>query len=406
LLDLELLDLELARFAEFGNLRRTSAHAAQSFFEKLQPLSSTQPGVSCSRTTHGILNHAMKKILLSIVALLLATLAAEPIEELAPLPVPMTNNAVAGIRVNGQELLYSLMGLTSQKTVNSISNSAYALNLKYNKWTVIKPVPGSGRLGAVAVGTREQIFLFGGYVPNSGGGQAIVSDVEIYDPTALRWYRGADMPVAVRDAVAGSYRDRYIYVIGGFTSTGPTNQVQLYDAEADKWMLATASPGAPVGGHAGAVVKDTIIYVDGAQKNSNPEDRRYVPSDECWLGKIDRHDPKKIQWSKLPPHPGAARYRIAAGGSERDQKVYFAGGSDTVYDFNGIGFDGKPAEPSSTVFAFDLRSNNWQTIQENAPSPSMDHRGLIIAGDGLVVIGGMSSGQKVIGNVRVLPKGK
>jgi len=355
---------------------------------------------------HDILNHAMKKILLAILTLSIATLAAESIEELAPLPVPMTNNAVAGIRVNGQELLYSLMGLTSQKTVNSISNSAYALNLKYNKWTVIKPVPGSGRLGAVAVGTRQQIFLFGGYVPNASGGQAIVSDVEIYDPTALRWYRGADMPVGLRDAVAGSYRDRYIYVIGGFTNAGPTNQVQVYDAEADKWLQATASPGAAVGGHAGAVVRDTIVYVDGAQKNSNPEDRRYVPSDECWLGKIDHHDPKKIQWSKLPPHPGVARYRIAAGGSERDQKVYFAGGSDTVYNFNGIGFDGKPAEPSPTVFAFDLRSNAWITIQENAPRPTMDHHGLIVTSDGLVVIGGMTSGQKVVANVRVLGKGK
>ncbi len=348
----------------------------------------------------------MKKILLLFLTLSVVAIAAESIEELAPLPVPMTNNAVAGVRVNGQVLLYSLMGLSSQKTVNSVSNSAYALNLKYNKWTAIKPVPGSGRLGAVAVGTREQIFLFGGYVPDPSGHEAIVSDVEIYDPTALRWYRGADMPVPVRDAVAGSYRERYIYVVGGFASSGPTNQVQVYDAEADKWLQATASPGAAVGGHAGAVVRDTIIYVDGAQKNSNPEDRRYIRSDECWVGKIDHHDPKKIQWSKLPVHPGVGRYRIAAGGSERDQKIYFAGGSDTIYDFNGIGFDGKLAEPSPTVFAFDVHSNAWETIQENAPRPSMDHRGLIVTPDGLVVIGGMTSGQKVVGNVRVLQKGK
>ena len=348
----------------------------------------------------------MKRIFLLILTAGAIAMAAESIEELAPLPVPMTNNAVADVRVSGQTLVYSLMGLTAEKTVNSVSNAAHALNLKYNKWTTIKPVPGSGRLGAVAVGTREQIFLFGGYVPDASGGQAILSDVEIYDPTALRWYRGADMPVAVRDAVAGSYRDRYIYVIGGFASSGPTNQVQVYDAEADKWLQATASPGTPVGGHAGVVVRDTIIYVDGAQKNSNPAEARYVPSDECWIGKIDHHDPKKIQWSKLPAHPGAARYRIAAGGSEKEQKIYFAGGSDTIYDFNGIGFDGKPAEPSAMVFAFDLRSNAWQTIQENVQRPSMDHRGLIVTSDGLIVIGGMTSGQKVVANVRVLPKGK
>jgi N-acetylneuraminic acid mutarotase len=348
----------------------------------------------------------MKKILLPILAACMVLMAAESIEELAPLPVPMSNNAVAGVKVNGQFLIYSLMGLTSQKQWNSVSNSAYALNVKYNNWTMVKAVPGSGRLGAVAVGTREQIFLFGGYVPSQGGGQTIVSDVEIYDPTNLRWYRGADMPTGVRDAVAGSYRERYIYVIGGFANSGPTNQVQVYDAEADKWMQATASPGAPVLGHAGAVVKDTIIYVDGAQKNSASDGPRYLPSNECWMGKIDHHDPKKIEWSKLPPHPGSARYRIAGGGSERDDKLYFAGGSDAVYDFNGIGIDGKPAEPSSTVFAYNLRSGAWETIQENAPNPSMDHRGLIVTPDGLVVVGGMASGQKVVANVRVFPKGK
>jgi N-acetylneuraminic acid mutarotase len=348
----------------------------------------------------------MRKILLLLLASSVTALAADTVEELSPLPVPMTNNAVAGVKVSGQVLIYSLMGLTQQKAWNSVSNSAYALNLKYDKWTVIKAVPGSGRLGAVAVGTREQIFLFGGYVPGANGGHTIVPDVEIYDPTALRWYRGADMPVAVRDAVAGTYRDHYIYVIGGFAKDGPTNQVQVYDAEADKWLQATPSPGTPVLGHAGAVVKDTIVYVDGALKNQSADGQRYGPSSECWMGKIDHHDPKKITWTKLEAHPGGAHYRIAAGGSEKDDKVYFAGGSDQIYDFNGIGLDGKPAEPSPVVFAFNLRSGKWETIQESAPNPSMDHRGLIVTSDNLLVIGGMTGGQKVVATVRALPKAK
>jgi N-acetylneuraminic acid mutarotase len=348
----------------------------------------------------------MKRILLLLLLACIAALAAGSVEELAPLPVAVTNNAVAGVKVNGQFLVYSLMGLTQQKAWNSVTNSAYALNLKYDKWTMVKAVPGSGRLGAVAVGTREQIFLFGGYVPGANVGQTIVSDVEIYDPPLLRWYRGADMPVGVRDAIAGSYRDRYIYVIGGFTNNGPTNQVQVYDAEADKWLEATPSPGAPVFGHAGAVIKDTIIYIDGGQKSPNAEGPRYIPSTECWMGKIDHHDPKKIQWTKIAAHPGPARYRIAAGGSEKDDRVYFVGGSDGIYDFNGIGLDAKPAEPSPLVFAYNLRSGVWETIRENIPNPSMDHRGLIVTSDNLLVIGGMASGQKVVGTVRALPKGK
>src|SRR5947209_1779107 len=211
----------------------------------------------------------MRKILVLASALLLSSiscLAAE--EQLQPLPVPVSNNAVAGIKINGQYLIYSLMGLGAQKNWSAVTNAAYALNVKYDTWTAIKPVPGSGRLGAVAAGVKEQIFLMGGYVPDPNGAQAIVPDLAIYEPVALRWYRGAEMPIAVRDAVAGVYRDRHIYVVGGFSKTGPTNQVQLYDSATDKWTSATPSPGLPVFGHAGGIVNDNIIYAGGSTMTS------------------------------------------------------------------------------------------------------------------------------------------
>ncbi len=347
----------------------------------------------------------MKRTLLTSTLVLMAwTAVAE--DQYQPLPVPLTNNAVAAIRVNGQTLVYSLMGLGSQKDWKSITNTAYALNIKYDKWTEIRAVPGSGRVGTVAVGAAEQVFLFGGYVVDPSGLEQIVPQVTIYDPIGLRWHNGPDLPLAVRDAVAGVYRDRYIYVVGGLANAGPTNQVQIYDAEAKRWLVGTPFPGTAVFGHAGAVVGDTIIYVDGAEKNQAGGKVGYVASDECWMGKIDHHDPRKIEWKKLPAHPGEARYRIGAGGSEKEGRIYFAGGSDTVYDYTGIGLDGKPAEPSAVVFAFNLKSNAWETIQQNNPNPTMDHRGLIVTSEGMVVVGGMAKGQKVVGTTALLPTGK
>src|SRR5713101_3881363 len=205
-----------------------------------------------------------RTFLMSTVFLVGLSAAAE--EQFQPLPVPVTNNAVAAVRINGQLLVYSLMGLGSQKNWSSVTNAAYALNEKYNKWTAIRPAPGSGRLGTVAVGAADQVFLFGGFVIDPSGLEQIIADLSIYDPTGLRWHNGPDMPVAVRDAVAGAYRDRYIYVIGGLSKTGPSNQVQIYDAEEKKWLQGTPSPGTPVFGHAGTVTGDTILYVDGAEK--------------------------------------------------------------------------------------------------------------------------------------------
>jgi N-acetylneuraminic acid mutarotase len=348
----------------------------------------------------------MKRALLEVFFLFLAVNFSMAADEFQPMPAPLSNNAVAGIKVSGQYILYSFMGLGPAKTWNSVTAAAYALNLRYNKWTVIKPVPGSGRLGAVAAGVKEQVFVIGGFVPDSSGRQTIVSDVSIYEPIALRWYRGADLPSAVRDAVAGVYRDRYVYVIGGFGKSGPTNQVQVYDAEADRWTQAPPLPGVSVFGHAGGIVNDSIIYVDGASKNPGREGPNYVAWDECWMGKIDHKHPEKIQWSKLPPHPGAARYRIASGSSDRDQKIYFAGGSDKVYDYNGIGLDGKAAEPSSVVFDYNFKNNAWEMLQENTQNPTMDHRELAVTGESLILAGGMGKDQQVMANVVVLPKGK
>ena len=349
--------------------------------------------------------YSMRKILLPIASLaLFITCAIAADEQLEPLPTATSNNAVVGLKVSGQYLVYSMTGMGAKKNWSSVTNAAYALNVKYNKWTAIKPVPGSGRLGAVAVGVKEQVFLLGGYVPDSSTGQTIISDVAIYEPLALRWYRGAELPIAVRDAVAGEYRDRYIYVVGGFSKAGPTNQVQLYDTLTDKWSTATQSPGSPVFGHAGAVVNDSIVYVGGAVKTSGKP--AFATSDEAWIGKIDHKDPKKIEWSKLPAPPSTARYRIAAGSSDKDQRVYFAGGTDKLYEFDGIGLDGQPGEPSPITFAYNLKTNAWETIQQNSPNPTMDHHGLAVTSDDLIVVGGMAAGQKVVGTVEVLPKSK
>jgi N-acetylneuraminic acid mutarotase len=321
-----------------------------------------------------------------------------------PLPDPVSNNAVAMLKVHGQLMLFSFMGIGPKKTSDAITSTAFSLDAKEGKWSAIHPVPGTaGRVGAMATAVHDQLFLFGGYVVDSHNGMA-VPDVGMYQPPSDRWLRGADIPLPVGDSVVGVYRDRYVYLVSGRSNRGPVNDVQMYDADKDKWSRATPIPGTPVFGHAGALVDGTILYVDGAGKNSSGSTPKYVASDECWMGKIDHHDPTKIEWTKLPNHPGTARYRIAAGGSEKDQKIYFAGGTDNPYDFNGIGYDGKPSEPSSVTFDFNLHTGKWETINENTPDPTMDHRGLLVTHEGLVLIGGMEKEQKVTARVTLLPK--
>ena len=342
---------------------------------------------------------------LLVVLSTLALAADEP--EFDPLPAPVSNNAVATVKSRSEWLLYSFMGIGAKKTWDSVSNDAYVVN-ESGKWAQARSVPGSvGRLAAGAVGGRDHVFLFGGYVIDGQGGESTLPDVNVYDPLSDRWFRGADIPVPVDDFVLGIYRDRFIYLVSGWSRDKTVQDVQMYDAAKNEWKSATPIPGTAVFGHSGALLNDIIVYVDGAYRNPAGAGPKFVASDECWMGKIDKKDPAKITWSKLPNHPGAARYRIAAGASGKDDKIYFSGGTDNPYNYNGNGYNGKPSQPSPVTFAFNLKTSKWETVNEHTPKPTMDHRGLAVKGRELIIVGGMEADQKVTARVTVLPlKGK
>lgn len=345
---------------------------------------------------------SLKKVL-TVLPLLCAITVAQEIK-FEPLPSPVTNNAVTGFKAHGDILLFSFMGVGPKKTADAITVDSYSLDLEAAKWSTIRPVPGTaGRIAAAAIEARDNVFLFGGYVIDSHGAGMAVPDVNAYDPVTDRWFRAADIPVPVGDAVIGSYQDRFVYLIGGRSNKGPVTDVQIYDSEKNKWSSGTPMAGSAVFGHAGGMVGNTIVYVGGATQTIGGGSK-YAPTDECWMGKIDHHDRTKITWTKLPPHPGSANFRIAAGASEKHQMIYFSGGTDNPYDMSGVGYDGKPAEPSPVTFAFNAHTGKWETVNENTPDPTMDHRGLVATSEGLVVAGGMAKGQQVTAKVVMIDK--
>lgn len=345
----------------------------------------------------------MRKVLgvfLPLLCVLFLLAAEQP--KIPAMPGAVTSNAVAEIK-GGLEV-YSIMGLGPKKTWDDITNKVYILHLASAKWSEGKPVPGvAGRLGASAIGAKGQIYLFGGYVVDAQGNAITVPDVNRYTPQASRWYRAEDMPLAVDSAVIGITHDRYVYLVGGRAKNGPVNNVQVYDIESNSWSQATAFPGTPVFGHAGGIADDQIVYVDGAKKNP-AGDPAYIPSDECWLGKIDKKDPNKIVWSKLPAHPGTARFGIVAGPFDRDKKILFSGGAAAVYNLKGLGPDGKPMEVSTLTFDFDVHGAKWESLEANTFDVRTDTRGVLSTPIGPMALGGMVSNTAVSARAVVLPK--
>jgi N-acetylneuraminic acid mutarotase len=330
-----------------------------------------------------------------------AIAAASDEPKIPSMPAAVSSNAVASLQ-NGL-IIFSMMGVGPKKTWDDISNQVYVMRLASAKWTTGSAVPGvGGRLGAVAVGVRGKIFLFGGYILDNQGNQITVSDVNGYVPEEHRWYRGEDIPVPVDSAVIGLNHDRYIYLVGGRSKSGPVNNVQVYDAVKNSWSQATPLPGTPVFGHAGGLADDEIVYVDGAMKNP-AGGVPYVVSQECWMGKINKKDPDKIEWSKLPMHPGPAHFGIAAGALEKDRRIVFSGGSAAFHDFKGVGYDGKPVEASTVTFDFDVHNSRWETVNENTFDPRMDGRGILETPIGRLVLGGLVTNTAVTARVQVVP---
>jgi len=342
----------------------------------------------------------MKKLALLLLPVCAIFLLAADQPKIPPMPIAVTNNAVAALR--GGLDVYSLMGIGTKKTWDDITNKVYVFHIVGAKWAEERPVPGvAGRLGASAIGARGQIFLFGGYVMDGQGNQITVPDVNSYVPGDRRWYRGADMPVPVGDAVIGVNQNRYIYLVGGRSKEGPVNNVQVYDAEKNTWSQATPLVGTPVFGHAGGVADDAIVYIDGAKKNSE-NGSPWVTSDECWLGKIDKKDPTKIAWSKLAPHPGTARFGIVAGVEK--SRVMFSGGSASFHNFKGTDSEGKPVELSTMTFDFDVHGSRWETIEESTFDPRSDSRGMVSTPIGPMIVGGLVSNTAVSARAVIVPK--
>ncbi len=313
-------------------------------------------------------------------------------------PIARSNWAVARVG----ETVFAFYGLGSGKTSGDIARDVHAYDLRHHAWRKVSDIPvPTGRLASVAVTIAGQVYLLGGYTVSAAGDEVSTPDVLRFDPAKARFAVETPIPVPVDDSVALPWRDRWIVLVSGWHATGNVADVQIYDTRTKVWSSGAPWPGPPVFGHAGGLVHDVMVICDGvtAIKGANGKNR-FAINNGCWRGDLDPGVIGKIHWTALPPHPGNPLYRSGAVGSPigRGARIVFAGGSERPYNYNGIGYDGVAAAPSSAVFSIDLTRNTWT---QNAPLPvaGMDFRGLIEADGHFHLFGGMRDGQEVNGGV-------
>lgn len=310
------------------------------------------------------------------------------------LPRPLANTAVAATTVYGQPRVYAMMGLSAPKTWASVVRDTWMLDPEGGGWTARRPVPSpTGRLAATAQVIDRRIYLVGGYTVAANGSERSTPSVDVYDPLRSVWDSAPAMPTPVDDTVSAVWRDRYLVVVSGWHQTDNVTDVQIFDTKTDRWLAATPVIGPAVFGHAGGIVDDTLVYCDGVAVDPDRKPK-FAIAPGCYRGELDRRAPTQIAWRKIASPPIAARYRAAAGRWGRTSLIVFAGGSSRAYNYDGIGYDGTPAEPTAEVFAYDVHADRWTQLP-SLPQPRMDFRGLASAADGLWLIGGLGPGQDV-----------
>ena len=172
-----------------------------------------------------------------------------------------------------------------------------------------------------------------------------------------RWRTRAQMPTPRTD-LAVVVQSAHIYAIGGVSSDGVTDKVEIYDPETDAWVSGASKP-TPVGFVSGVALGDKI-YVPGGF------DAGRVPQNV-----LEIYDPAADAWGEGAPMPKAlGAYGLAA----LDGAIYLFGGR------------AGPEQYVASVYRYDPGNDSWEEL-----SPMAQSRGFLGAaplGDQIYVVGG------------------
>lgn len=328
--------------------------------------------------------------------LITSPLFSQPVftwSELAPMPEPVSNNAVAAAHSGDTLCVYSFAGIDASKTPNGIHNKGFKYNSETDVWSSLPDLPaGMTRIAAAASTVNNKIYIIGGYHVSSDFKEETLDYVHVFDPETNTFLPdAAPVPTPIDDHVQVVWRDSLIFVITGWSQTTNVTKVQIFNPALNEWKSGTTVPNNnfyKAFGASGDIVGDTIYYNGGAVIGSN-----FPGTAQLRKGVINPDNPTEITWSIAAENPGSKGYRM--GAKNISDRVFWIGGGGQTYNFDGVAYNGSGiVEPLERIMQYNATTAEWSVF--DSPQKVMDMRGVAkISENQLIICGGMTTGAEV-----------
>jgi len=319
------------------------------------------------------------------------------IQEIANLPVSVSNNAVCEGFINNQPFVFSFAGIDSTKNYAGLHLKAFRYDVQTNNVMTLPDLPDTlGKIACAASRVGDTIYISGGYHVFSNGNEVSSNRMHRFDISTNSYLSdGNNIPVATDDHVQAVWRDSLIYLITGWNNTGNIPNVQIYNPYFNSWMQGTALPNNNIYksfGASGMIYGDTIYYFGGAKSSFG-----FGIQNQLRKGIINPNDPTDITWSFEVPDDNINGYRMAA--TTVGSTLHWIGGSNITYNYNGIAYNGSGGVPTSNRDLFiSVESIHWsENFLTEIP---MDLRGIANVSDSVkYIMGGMIANQEVTNKI-------
>ena len=112
------------------------------------------------------------------------------------------------------------------------TNATQIYNIASNSWTTGVPAP-TPLFGASATIIGSQVYVVGGYSSNLG----LLSTLYIYDPATNTWISGPPTP-SLHYVFGSASVKNLLYAVGGYNGPAYSAEVDVYDPTAVRFIYA------------------------------------------------------------------------------------------------------------------------------------------------------------------------